>query len=173
VKLSRRTQFIIIGALSAVLVGLLVNLLVLRSHKPAAAAQPVVHHTVVASTHARATKPVARAQKHASSLIDPTLPSVLRTALARHAVVVAVLYAPGVPGDSDAVDAARAGAEHAHAGFAELNVRDEAVAAALATKLPGSSDPSVLVVRRPGKIALLINGYIDGALVSQAARVAQ
>jgi hypothetical protein len=159
-----------------VLVAVVVKLLVLKGSAPVTAPPPVVHHPLVrpgaaaaaAKSHATPTAPRHRA----APAIDPTLPAPLRTALARHAVVVAVLYAPGVPGDGAALDAARAGAKGAHAGFAVLNVRNESVAAAMATKLPGSSDPSVLVVRRPGKIALVINGFVDDAVVSQAARTA-
>jgi hypothetical protein len=115
---------------------------------------------------------VARQPRHTSAAPTPasTLPAPLRHALTSHGVVVAVLYAPGVPGDAAAVEAARQGAQNAHVGFAKLNVRDEAIAKALALKLPGSSDPSVLVVTRPGKIVTLLAGYADRAVVVQAAR---
>ncbi|HWB21721.1 MAG TPA: hypothetical protein VG652_02410 [Gaiellaceae bacterium] len=115
--------------------------------------------------------PAAR-PRHTAAAPTPasTLPAPLRQALTGHGVVVAVLYAPGVPGDAAAVEAAREGARNAHVGFAKLNVRDEAVAKALALKLPGSSDPSVLVVTRPGTIVTLLAGYADRAIVVQAAR---
>src|SRR5579884_1872175 len=102
--------------------------------------------------------------------VDPTLPAPLRRALARHGVVVAVLYAPG---DEGAVATARAGAASAHAGFATLDVRDEAVARAVALKLTGETDPSVLVVTRPGKIALVLSGYAGADVVAQAAAAAR
>jgi hypothetical protein len=86
--------------------------------------------------------------------------------------VIAVLYAPNAPGDDAAVQAARKGAQGAHVGFAALNVLDEVVATAVALKMPGSSSPSVAVVRRPGKITLLLSGYVDSAVVAQAAREA-
>jgi hypothetical protein len=101
--------------------------------------------------------------------LDPTLPGPLRQALSHSRVVVAVLYAPDVPGDSDAVSEARKGAQAAHVGFAVLNVRNEAIARAVARQVQGASDPAVLVVRRPGTVALKIDGFVDAAAVAQAA----
>ena len=119
------------------------------------------HVTPVAAKHVR---PAARKLK-----LDPTLPAPLRQALAHSRVVVAVLYAPDVPGDSDAVAEARKGAKAAHVGFAVLNVRNETIARAVAVQVQGATDPAVLVVRRPGTVALKIDGFVDAAAVAQAA----
>jgi hypothetical protein len=113
---------------------------------------------------AKHVRPVARKLN-----LDPTLPAPLRQALSHSRVVVAVLYAPDVPGDSDAVAEARKGAEAAHVGFTVLNVRNEAIARAVARQVQGASDPAVLVVRRPGTVALKIDGFVDAAAVAQAA----
>jgi len=138
----------------------------LRHHAPAVT--PVV---------IRAHRSPAAPSRHVRKAVKPspasTLPAPLRHALAGHRVVVAVLYAPGVPGDAAAVQAARQGAHDGHVGFAALNVRNEAVAKAIALKLPGSSDPSVLVVARPGKIVTLLAGSTDRAVVVQAVRDAR
>src|SRR5437870_5517522 len=143
---------------------LLVKQLVLKKHVPAAVPIPVtVHH--VPTTHARQhAKPVIK--------IDPSLPPALRTALRRHPVVVAVLYASHAPGDDDALKAARAGAHSAHAGFAVLDVSKEKIAQAIALKLPGTGDPSVLVVRRPGKITVLLPGAVVSDVVAEAVHTA-
>jgi hypothetical protein len=115
-----------------------------------------------------AVTPVA-APAQVTPKIDSSLPAPLRAALAHSAVVVAVLDAPGMPGDGGAVTQARQGAHVAHAGFALLNVRDEAIAAALARKAPNATDPAVLVVRRPGTIAFELDGFADSQSVAQAA----
>ena len=67
-----------------------------------------------------------------------------------------------------ALKAARAGAHSAHAGFAVLDVSKEKIAQAVALKLPGTGDPSVLVVRRPGKITVLLPGVVDSDVVAEA-----
>src|SRR5437773_2264386 len=125
----------------------------LLSHKSSASVYvaPPVHKT---RSHTASSKTGASHKAKAPRVqIDETLPAPLRRALARHGVVVAVLYAD-VPGDKDAVQAARNGAHAAHVGFTALNVRNEAVATRVALKLPGSTDPSVVIVRRPGTISL-------------------
>jgi hypothetical protein len=154
-----RKRIILIG-LGLILTLLLVKQLVLKKHAPAAIRIPPPHH-VVPTTHTR---------KHAKPVIkiDPSLPPALRTALRRHPVVVAVLYASRAPGDGAALKAARAGAHDAHAGFAVLDVSKEKIAQAVALKLPGTADPSVVVVRRPGKITVLLPGYADSDAVAEA-----
>ena len=102
-------------------------------------------------------------------VVDRNLPAPLRQALRQSREVVAVVIAPGVPGDADAVQEARAGAAAAHVGFAVLNVKQDPVAAALAAWAPTAGDPAVLVVKRPGTIAVELDGYADREMVAQAA----
>jgi len=170
VQITRKTK--LYGGIGAglVLVALVFKVLVLKGPAPVAAPPPVAHHAL---TSHRATRPAAKTHKPALLVIDSSLPAPLRTALRKHRVVVAVLYAPGSPEDALTILSGLAGAAKAHAGFAALNVRDEAVAEAMASKLPGSSDPSVLVVSRPGDIKFLISGFIDGDAVAQAVRAAR
>lgn len=153
------------AGLALVLAALVAKALLLHGPPASIAVPEPVHHALAHVSQARHGTRQPR--------VDPTLPAPLRRALARHGVVVAVLYAPRVTGDSDAVQAARKGAQEAHAGFAVLNVRNEHVATALAQKLPGSSDPSVVIVRRPGTVAVLLTGYADPQVVAQAARDAR
>jgi hypothetical protein len=155
-------------ALAAIAAGLgaLGFTVLLKHHAPAVI-------PAVVPAHHSPTAPSPPIRKPSPPSPESTLPAVLRHALAGHRVVVAVLYAPGVPGDAAAVEAARQGATEAHVGFTALNVRNEAVAKAMALKLPGSSDPSVLLVARPGKIVTLLAGFTDRAVVAQAARDAR
>ena len=63
-----------------------------------------------------------------------------------------MLTAPGVPGDSDTVQEARArSAQRRTSGFTVLDVTQETIAAALAAWAPNAVDGSVLVVRAPGQ----------------------
>jgi hypothetical protein len=154
-----RKRLMLIG-LVLILAMLLVKQLVLRKHVPEAIPLAVPHHVAPATHKLHHGKPVVH--------VDPSLPAPLRTALRRNRVVVAVLYSAHAPGDDEALKAAREGAKGAHAGFAILNVANEKVAQAVALKLPGTADPSVLVVRRPGKVTVLLPGYSDSEAVAEA-----
>jgi len=119
---------------------------------------------------ARTAKRVHHAKPLAPNLhLDPALPAPLRRALSHSRVVVAVLYASDAPGDAEAVSEARKGAHAAHVGFAMLNVRNETIARGIAQQVAGATDPTVLVVRRPGTVALKFDGFVDAAIVAQAA----
>jgi hypothetical protein len=152
-----RKRILLIG-LGLILVALLAKQFLLKKHVPAVIPIPPTH------------LPAKQTQTHAKPVIkiDPSLPPALRTALRRHSVVVAVLYAKHAPGDGVAVKAARAGAHDAHAGFAVLDVSKEKIAQSVALKLPGTRDPSVVVVRRPGKFTVLLSGYADSDAVAEA-----
>jgi len=151
------------------------KLLVLSHKSQASPPAPVVHHPVTA-VHRR-TVPADKAATHVHHAkpsapkihLDPSLPVPLRLALLQSRVVVAVLYAPDAPGDAAAVSEAREGAHDAHVGFAMLDVLNEATARALAQEVDGVSDPTVLVVRRPGTVAMRLDGYVDADVVAQAA----
>jgi hypothetical protein len=149
--------------------------LVILHHKGVVHRRSVpVHKAAAKPVNAKPSKAKASKAKHVRPAVpklnlDPNLPAPLRRALSHSRVVVAVLYAPDVPGDSDAVSEARKGAKAAHVGFTVLNVRNEAVARAVARQVQGASDPAVLVVRRPGTVALKIDGFVDAAAVAQAA----
>src|SRR5213080_4928932 len=99
-KLTPKTKKLGLAGLAVLMLVVILQLLVLKpSHKPSPMyVAPVVHH-VKAGAHKAARRPQA-------PKVDPTLPAPLRRALARHAVVVAVIYAPTAAGDSDAVKAA-------------------------------------------------------------------
>ena len=162
-----RKRIALIG-LVLILAMLLVKQFVLTKHVPASInLSAPVHHLVAPAR--------ARTAHHAKApvKIDPSLPAALRTALRQHPIVVAVLYASHAPGDQEALAAAREGARGAHAGFAILDVAKESVAQSVALKLPGTADPSVLVVKRPGTITVLVPGYVDSDAVAEAVQNAR
>jgi hypothetical protein len=154
------------------LVGLLVAAgaagTLLLSHKKATSqplAIPPTHAHVVtpATGHRFAVRPVS-----AASRLEASLPVPLQKGLARSRTVVAVVYAPGDALDAVVLAQARQGANSQHAGFVALNVHDDAVAGATATWMKSVFEPAVLVVKRPGKIAAELDGYVDSTMVAQA-----
>jgi thiol:disulfide interchange protein len=90
-------------------------------------------------------------------------------ALRQHEVVVVSLVVPGARVDELAAAEAQAGAKLGGAGFLALNVLNEDVARALLNKLESVQDPSVLVVKRSGEVALELAGFVDRETVAQAA----
>jgi hypothetical protein len=157
------------GLLVALLAGAFVSITMLRGRQHTATGvqvQPQTHSVRPATTlkFSQAPKNVLR-----PVLIDANLPAPLRHALHSSREVVAVISSPGVPGDLDAVREARAGAAAAHVGFTVLDVTRSPVASALAAWAPQAVDPTVLIVKRPGSVAVELDGYADKDMVTQAA----
>ena len=126
---------------------------------------------------AAAAKPAARATAAASTPKNPPLPptglpSAIDKALRANEVVVVSLYVPDARVDELATDEARAGAALGGAGFVALNVLEESTARPLLEKLGTLEDPSLLIVKRPGEIAVKLNGFVDRDTVAQAAATA-
>ena len=163
-KISRQMRIVLGAVVVLGVAGFGAKTFLLKTTPVSLVIPPPVHHAV--------TVPHVSKSHHAAPPIklDPNLPSALRLALLHHGIVVAVIYASQAPGDASVVAAARAGALGAHVGFAALDVANNAVAAAVALEMPGTSDPSVAVVKRPGQVTLLLPGYVDSAVVTQAAR---
>lgn len=99
----------------------------------------------------------------------PGLPPPVARALRTSKVVVVSLYAGTAQADRAAVAQARAGARTAGAGFVTMNVVDDRKARQLASFVGPVSPPTLLVVRRPGKILTRIEGTVDSMIVAQAA----
>jgi hypothetical protein len=100
----------------------------------------------------------------------PGLPAPVARELRFEKIVVVSLYASKAPGDRPALAQARAGARDVDAGFVALNVLDERRARTFAKFVGVHHTPSMLVVRRPGKIVARIEGFADRAIVAQAAQ---
>jgi hypothetical protein len=119
------------------------------------------HHTATsrhAATHASA----------ASALTAEQLPARLTHLLRYHSIVVAVLYAPGVAGETGVVGLARTGAKRAHAGFIALDVREEKTAELVSLRFPNAFDPTVLILNRQGEAVTMLNGVQQSTAVAQA-----
>jgi hypothetical protein len=97
------------------------------------------------------------------------LPKPIAHALLYSKVVVVSLYAGPAKSDRPVVGEARIGARSAGAGFVAMNVIDDRKAAALVPFVGSVSAPTMIVVRRPGKIVARFEGSIDSAIVAQAA----
>jgi hypothetical protein len=133
-----------------------------RAHavaKPAASAAAKPAHAA-----AKATPPVAHKARLSSSL-----PAPLARALAHHRVVVVAVALAGSAVDAEALAEAHAGAILAGSGFVTVNAGTER-AKAFATLLQNDLEaPAVLVVTRPGKLFVRLDGFADRDLVAQAA----
>jgi hypothetical protein len=97
------------------------------------------------------------------------LPKPVEHALRYSRIVVVSLYTGPARGDRPDVAAARIGARSAGAGFVAMNVINNRAAAMLIPFVGSVSAPTMVVVRRPGKIVARFEGSIDSAIVAQAA----
>ena len=143
-------------------------MLLLRGHsttQPKTVPVTRTHVRAPAHTHpatARHTAPVA-------TRLATGLPTPLVAPLTRSKVVVAVVYAKGDPVAAYLLAQARAGARLARAKLVVLNVADDKVASQTATWMNSKVvSPAVLVVKRPGTIAVELDGYADELAVAQA-----
>ena len=100
----------------------------------------------------------------------PDLPAQIASKLRYSKVVVVSLHTGQAQGDRQAVAAARAGARTAGAGFVAVNVDNDKTAGSMAPFVGPLTSPSMLVVRRPGKIVTQISGEVESVVVAQAAR---
>jgi hypothetical protein len=152
-----------------------------RKAKPAA--KPTKAETAARKTAAKpakkavatpAVKPKPAAPRPALNAPKPKIPptgfpKAVDTALSEHEVVVVSLVVPGARVDELAAAEAQAGAKLGGVGYLALNVLNEDVAHALLTKLDTVRDPSVLVLKRSGEVALELSGFVDRETVAQAA----
>jgi hypothetical protein len=164
--LSTPVKIVALGALAIVLA---LGGVLLLTHKPASASPPAV--TPPTQHVFSAVK--AKVQPHKSQVkqikLLPGLPSTVRSALEKHAVVVVAIYSSRNAGDRAVLAEVRSGARAAHAGFLAANVALNPVAAGVATWSSSVSDPATFVVRRPGKIVFAVNGPTDSDAIAQAA----
>jgi len=125
----------------------------------------LVHVHTTAPHHVAASKPVLK--------LDTNLPAPVHRALELSREVVAFVYSPASPSDEALLSQAREGAHEARVGFVPLDVQRESVAASVFSWSSSASDPVVMVVRRPGRIAFTLAGATDSAAVAQAAASAR
>lgn len=144
--------------------------------KAPAAAKPApkAGKAATQSAKAAASAPKAAVKPKPKPAVNPVVPPTgfpvaVDKALREHAVVVVSLVVPGARVDELAAAEAEAGAKLGGAGFLALNVLNEGVARALLSKLDVVEDPSVLVLKRSGEVALELTGFVDRETVAQAA----
>jgi len=157
-----------LGALAAL--GLAVFMLTRGGTGSEATFATPAHTPSAKPTHVKpAVRPAKPAAAKPTVKLNPGLPANLALALQRERVVVAAVWAPNA-GDEQGLSEARTGAHDASAGFVVLNVLEERRAKALEKLVGPISDPSVLVFKRPGTIALRFDGFADATTVAQAAQ---
>jgi hypothetical protein len=113
-------------------------------------------------------KPARSAPARSVQLV-PGVPAPVAAKLQASRVVVVSLFTPRAEYDRRVLAHARAGARTSGAAFVAINVRTERKARQLATFFEAAPSPSVIVVRRPGKVVTQFNGFVDSAVVAQAA----
>jgi hypothetical protein len=137
---------------------------------PVAAKTPAKTPAKSAPAPAKAAASTPAKTKPVNPVVPPSgFPAVVDRALRQHEVVVVSLVVPGARVDELAAAEAEAGAKLGGAGFLALNVLNEGVARSLLAKLETVQDPSVLVVKRSGEVALELAGFVDRETVAQAA----
>jgi hypothetical protein len=128
---------------------------------------PVVPTHVRAPAHAHPA--TARHVTPAAARFVSGLPTPLVAPLTHSKVVVAVVWAKGDPVAADLLAQARLGARLARAKLVILDVAGDKVASQTATWMKTNVvEPAVLVVQRPGTIAVELDGYADKMAVAQA-----
>jgi hypothetical protein len=120
---------------------------------------------------AAANAPATPTRPHAAKIkLLPGLPAPVARKLRHERVVVVSVYSAKAPSDRSALAQARAGAREVDAGFVGLNVLNERKARRFAGFVGVHETPTLLVVRRPGKVVNRIDGFVDRAIVAQAAQ---
>jgi hypothetical protein len=126
-----------------------------------ASSSSTVTHTSTPAKPRVATKPAV--------VLLPGLPRTIASKLQYSRVVVVSLYSGASAGDRAAAIQARKGARSTGAGYASINLGNDANAAAMTSFVGPVSTPTLLVVRRPGRIVTTIPGSVEAAVVAQAA----
>lgn len=113
--------------------------------------------------------PTPSAPAKPAVVLLPDLPTQIAAKLRYSKVVVVSIYVAPAAGDRAAVAEVRRGARAAGAGFTAVNVANDKNAAAMASFVGPVSSPTMLVVKRPGRIVTQMSGAVEAAVVTQAA----
>ena len=154
------------------LVAAFVALMVVRvgvfggSSDSTSAATPVAPSTPSTTPAKTFTKPAATTPK---VVLLPGLPASVAHALRYSKVAVVSLYVGQAQGDRAVVTEVRKGARSVGAGFVAINVGNDKQAESVTSFAGSVSAPTMLVVRRPGKIVAQFSGPVESAVIAQAA----
>jgi hypothetical protein len=164
IELSTPVKIVALAGL-ALVAGAAGGFLLLQRHStstPVVAPSTQTHARTAVRTHATPARPTA-------PRLVSGLPVPLASALSHSKVVVAVVWAKGDPVAGDMLAQARRGARLARAPLVVLNVAGDKVAGQTAAWMKGKIvEPAVLVVTRPGTVAVELDGYTDQLAVAQA-----
>ncbi len=151
----------------AVLLAALAALMLVRTGVVGGSSTDAASPSVPAPTHVVTKTPATAQPSKPRVVLLPNLPSQVAHRLRYSKVVVVALYA--TPADRAKVASSRAGARRVGAGFTAVSLTDEANARAISSFAGQVSPPTLLVVKRPGRIVNRLTGVVDGAIVAQAA----
>jgi hypothetical protein len=143
----------------------------------ATANAPTLLHTTAKHRTAVKPKPVAAHPKPHKAVVRPKhhpavaangYPWAVAHALVKNPVVVVAIVAPHSRIDQIALGEAKAAAAETNAGFVQVNAYAQAQIAPLASKVQITSNPAVLVMKRPTEVTIQINGWADRDSIAQA-----
>jgi hypothetical protein len=134
-------------------------------HQPTGQHKPVTKPKPVAST---AHKPVAVKPKPHPAVAANGYPWVVAHALVKNPVVVVAIVSPGSDVDEVALSEAKAGADKANAAFVQVNAYKQNQIGPLASKVQITSNPAILVMKRPTQVSIQIAGFADRESIAQA-----
>jgi hypothetical protein len=162
----------VLGLALAALVAFLVARPLILSDDESTGATPAVEAPSAAAPSTQAQSAPATKARAGSKRIAllPGLPAPVAKKLRFEQVVVVALYSAKAPLDRKTVTHARVGAKTVDAGFVAVNVLNERKARLLGQFADASESPAVIVVRRPGRVVSQFNGFVDAAIVAQAAQ---
>ena len=135
-----------------------------------AAGKPAATKPVAKPVATPAAKPVEKpvARKASKPHLADGTPRTIAGVLATNRVVVVLLYDSESKVDEYSVSEAVLGAKSTGAGFFRVDVRNEKLATTFTKAYGVLQAPSVLVFKRPGTLALKLNGFVDHQTVEQA-----
>src|SRR5215211_4257135 len=119
-------------------------------------------------------KPAVKAVRKTTAVAPRTpkvptgTPTTIAGVLAKHSVVVVLLYDAESKVDAYSLSETALGAKKSGAGFLRVDVRNEKLATKFTKAYGVLQAPSLLVFKRPGTLALKLNGFADHETVEQA-----
>jgi hypothetical protein len=162
-----RPVVIAVVALAAAFVALMVvRVGVFGGSSDSTSATPVAPSTPSTTPATTSTKTAVTTPK---VVLLPGLPASVAHALRYSKVAVVSLYVGQAQGDRAVVTEVRKGARSVGAGFVAINVGNDKQAASITSFAGDVSAPTMLVVRRPGKIVAQFSGPVESAVIAQAA----
>jgi hypothetical protein len=163
-----RPVVIAVVALAAAFVALMVvRVGVFGGSSDATSAGTPVTHSTTPSTPAKTfNKPTATTPK---VVLLPNLPASVAHALRYSKVAVVSLYVGRAQGDRAVMTEVRKGARSVGAGFVAVNVGSDKQAGKISSFAGSVSAPTMLIVRRPGRIVAQFSGPVESAVIAQAA----